>query len=368
MNKLDRLIAKLCPDGVELVPLKTLAEIGTGNSDRINAIDDGAYPFYVRSKTIYRSNRYLYDEEAIIIPGEGGIGDIFHYAQGKYDLHQRAYRIHFLDEIVDTKYAYYYFTTTFKKFILMKAVNATVTSIRKPMIENFPFPLIPLPIQQEIVRILDKFTGLTAELTAELTARKKQYEYYRNELLTFGADVPMIPLAQITNMKAGKFIQAVDIFDKRDNIFCYPCYGANGLRGYVKNYNYEGTYLLIGRQGAFCGNVNRITDKFYATEHAVVMNARPDVNIDYLFHMLVYMNLNQYASKSAQPGLAVSNIEKLIIPVPRIVKQKRIATILDRFDALTNDITDGLPAEIEARRKQYEYYRNKLLTFKEKAA
>lgn len=170
---------------VEFIPIKYLAEVGTGSSDRVNAVDDGKYPFYVRSKIILRSNRYLFDEEAIIIPGEGGIGEIFHYVNGKYDLHQRAYRIHFVDKRVLTKFAYYYFKAYFKKFIMKRAVSATVTSIRKPMIDNFLIPLPPLFIQQKIVQILDTFTELNKELYAELAARKKQYEYYLNKLLDF---------------------------------------------------------------------------------------------------------------------------------------------------------------------------------------
>jgi len=189
MSRLDELIAELCPSGVKYVPLKQIAEVGTGSSDRVNAVDDGEYPFYVRSKNILRSNRYLFDEEAIIIPGEGGIGDIFHYVNGKYDLHQRAYRIHLIDPNVNTKFTYYCLSANFKKFIIMKAVNATVTSIRKPMIENFQIPIPPLPVQQEIVRILDDLTKATTELNKELNieleARKKQYEYYLNKLLDF---------------------------------------------------------------------------------------------------------------------------------------------------------------------------------------
>ena len=146
MSRLDSLVAELCPNGVEYVQLKTIANIGTGSSDRINAVENGKYPFYVRSKTIFRSNKFLFDEEAIVIPGEGGIGDIFHYVVGKYDLHQRAYRISFTDGEVDTKYAYYYMASYFKNFILMKAVSATVTSIRKPMIEDFPLPVPPLEV------------------------------------------------------------------------------------------------------------------------------------------------------------------------------------------------------------------------------
>ena len=99
-------------------------------------------------------------------------------------------------------------------------------------------------------------------------------------------------------MKAGKFIQAVDISDNQDNEYFYPCYGGNGLRGYVKEYNQNGQYLLIGRQGALCGNVKRVNGKFYATEHAVVVDTGITANMDWLFHVLVHMNLNQYATKS----------------------------------------------------------------------
>jgi len=181
MNKIQKLIAELCPQGVEFKKLKEVAEIGTGSSNRQDAVENGEFPFYVRSKEVQRINKYEFEEDAIIIPGEGGIGDIFHYANGKYALHQRAYRIHFFDNKIETKFAYYYLIGHFKSFIFTKAVNATVTSIRKPMIEDFQIPLPPLAIQQEIVNILDKFT----ELEAELEARKKQYEHYRSKLLAF---------------------------------------------------------------------------------------------------------------------------------------------------------------------------------------
>ena len=186
MSKLEQMIKELCPEGVEYVKVGKIADVGTGNSNGNEAEDDGIYPFYIRSQIVKRKNSWEYDEEAIIIPGEGGIGDIYHYANGKYALHQRVYRIHFISGTINTKFAYYYFQAKFKTFILRKAVSATVTSIRKPMIEDFQIPLPPLEIQAEIVRILDNFTNLTAELTAELEARKKQYEYYRDKLLDFG--------------------------------------------------------------------------------------------------------------------------------------------------------------------------------------
>ena len=169
MSTLEELIKQLCPNGVKYIELKQLSEIGTGKSNRQDALENGIYPFYVRSKDTLRINSFEFDEEAIIIPGEGGIGEIFHYVNGKYALHQRAYRIHVFSKKLNTKFLYYYMRQNFKQFIYMKAVNATVTSIRKPMIEQFKVPVPPKEVQCEIVRILDNFTELTAELTAELT-------------------------------------------------------------------------------------------------------------------------------------------------------------------------------------------------------
>ena len=166
MSKLEELIQQYCPDGVEYHMIGEIAQVGTGSSNGNEAEEDGEYPFFVRSQTVKRKNDYEYDEEAIIIPGEGGIGDIFHYINGKYALHQRVYRIHFTSSAINVKFAFHYMKSAFKQFIMMKAVSATVTSIRKPMIEGFSIPIPPLPVQEEIVRILDAFAELQAELQA----------------------------------------------------------------------------------------------------------------------------------------------------------------------------------------------------------
>ena len=185
MSKLERLIQQYCPDGVEWIKIKDIAQVGTGSSNGNEADEDGKYPFFVRSQIVKSKNDFEYDEEAIIIPGEGGIGDIFHYINGKYALHQRVYRIHFTTQQINVKFAFYYMKSAFKRFIMTKAVSATVTSIRKPMIEDFEIPVPPLPVQEEIVRVLDAFTELQAELQAELQKRKQQYNFYRDNLLNF---------------------------------------------------------------------------------------------------------------------------------------------------------------------------------------
>ncbi len=163
MNRMDEVLTKLCPQGVGYKMVGTMADVGTGSSNGNEAEEDGIYPFFIRSQTVKAKNDYEYDEEAIIIPGEGGIGEIYHYVSGKYALHQRVYRIHFNTDSIITKFAYYYFHSRFKTYIMKKAVSATVSSIRKPMIESFPIPVPPTEVQREIVRILDSFTLLTGK-------------------------------------------------------------------------------------------------------------------------------------------------------------------------------------------------------------
>jgi len=170
---------------VEWVSLGEVAEIGTGNSNRQDENYNGRYPFFVRSQNILKSDSYQFDEEAIIIPGEGKIGEIIHYIHGKYALHQRAYRIHILQNNIKVKFLYYFMHSNFRNYILPKSIGSTSISIRKPMLEKFKIPIPPLEIQKEIVQILDTFTELTTELKNELTLRQKQYRYYRDKLLTF---------------------------------------------------------------------------------------------------------------------------------------------------------------------------------------
>ena len=375
MSKLDELIAELCPDGVEFVPLKQIAEVGTGSSDRVNAVEDGKYPFYVRSKTIYRSNRYLFDEESIVIPGEGGIGDIFHYVNGKYDLHQRAYRIHFIDRLVDTKFAYHYLSANFKKFILMKAVNATVTSIRKPMIQDFPFPLPPLPVQQEIVRILDKFTELTTQLTAELKAeieaRKKQYEYYRDWLLSQEElnrlcpdGVEYVSIGNVVNYEQpSKYIvKSTDYSDE----FSIPVLtaGQSFILGYTNEIDNiykaskENPVIIFDD---FTGAFKWVDFPFKVKSSAIKMlTANSDiVTLRYIYHVMGNIGY----SSDEHKRLWISIYSAIKIPVPPLPVQQEIVRILDNFTESTAELTVELETELEARQKQYEYYRDKLLTF-----
>ena len=148
-------------------------------------------------------------------------------------------------------------------------------------------------------------------------------------------------LGEIFNLQAGKNITAKDISTKQDGIHCYPCYGGNGLRGYVSNYNREGRFPLIGRQGALCGNVNEANGKFYATEHAVVVDTYCKTNVPWVINTLLYLNLNQYATSTAQPGLSVSTINDVMIPVPPLEEQQKISQIIKKWFSLIDQLEQG---------------------------
>lgn len=148
-------------------------------------------------------------------------------------------------------------------------------------------------------------------------------------------------LGEIFTLQAGKNITAKDISAKQDKDHCYPCYGGNGLRGYVSNYNKEGHFPLIGRQGALCGNVNEANGKFYATEHAVVVDTYCKTNIPWVINTLLYLNLNQYATSTAQPGLSVSTINDVMIPVPPLEEQQKISQSIKKWVSLIDQLEQG---------------------------
>ncbi|OCG57608.1 restriction endonuclease subunit S [Gilliamella sp. Imp1-1] len=378
-------IAKLLDNvTVEWKALGDVAEVGTGNANRQDENEHGQYPFYVRSKNILKSKNFQFDETAIVIPGEGGIGDIFHYIEGKYALHQRAYRIHVFSNKLNTKYLYYLMCDKFKQYILTKCVGATSISIRKPMLEQFQIPIPPLHIQTEIVRILDTFTALTAELTAELTTRKKQYNYYRDKLLTFQEDeVEWKALGEVGQLIRGNGLQKKDFTETGvpaihyGQIYTYYGTFATETKSFVsselakklKKAKY-GDILLAGTSE----NIKDVMTPLGWLGGEIVFSGdmyafRPNnvVNTKYLTYLLQTTHFQKFKEKYAN-GTKVIRIqsEKFLtfnIPIPPLKEQARIVEILDKFDVLTNSITEGLPREIELRQKQYEYYRNLLLNF-----
>ena len=355
---------------VEWKPLMDLAEIGTGNSNRQDEEENGKYPFYVRSKNILRANSFQFDETAIIIPGEGGIGDIFHYVEGKYALHQRAYRIHITSDEINPKFLYYIMHNSFKKYILSKSVGATAISIRKPMIEKFEIPIPPLPVQTEIVKILDALTALTSELTSELILRRKQYEYYREKLLSekklekSGGDWKY--LTQVANLTRGRVMSKGYL---SDNVGDYPVYSSqtvnNGEIGKINSFDFDGEFVSWTTDGANAGTVFYRSGKFSITNVCGLIKIKngSELNYKFLFYWLSIEAKKHVYSGMGNPKLMSHQMEKIKIPIPPLSVQTEIVKILDKFETLTNSITEGLPLAIEQSQKQYEYYRELLLNF-----
>ncbi len=356
---------------VKWMPLGEVAEIGTGSSNRQDEVENGEFPFYVRSKNILRSATYQFDETAIVIPGEGGIGDIYHFVKGKYALHQRAYRVHLHNNNLLDKYVFHYMGACFKEYIISKSVGATATSIRKPMLEKFLIPIPPFHVQEEIVRILDKFTTLEAELEAELDCRKRQYEYYRNQLLSFDMlkrwgqklnNIEMMTLGEMCSVQRGKRLTKRDL----NHNGRYPVFhGGIEPIGYYSSSNREANSVMVINVGASAGTVGYSSKEFWSSDGCFCFSHCEQLNQKYLFYALQSMenSIKGQVRKAGIPTLDNKVVEKLKIPIPPLAEQQRIVSILDKFEALTTSISEGLPKEIALRRKQYEYYRNQLLSF-----
>ena len=239
---------------------------------------------------------------------------------------------------------------------------------KRQWISNYAQKKVPVPcpdnpeksfaIQSEIVRILDTFTTLTAELTAELSMRKKQYNYYRDQLLSFDdGEVEWKTLGEITRKIASgrnKTRQAEGDF---------PVYGSTGLLGFTNEPTYAGNLLLVARVGAYAGLVNAVSGHFDVSDNTLIIHPSDSWNARFAFHQLTHMNLNQYAVGAGQPLITGGLLKNLKVPVPSLDEQTRIAKILDKFETMTVSITEGLPHEIELRRAQYEYYRDMLFNF-----
>ncbi|EPD74309.1 hypothetical protein HMPREF1478_00023 [Actinomyces sp. HPA0247] len=392
MSRLAELIAELCPDGVEYRPLGEIADLQRGSGmpkklfvdEGIPAIHYGhiftKYGIHTKCAAAYLAPEdadkltCVYPGDLVVANTSENLDDVgkgvvwLGEAEGVTGGHATVVRALTVDSVF---LSYYLRTDDFAVKKRKYAQGTKVIELSAVSLSKIDIPVPPVEVQREIVRILDQFTTLEAELEAELEARRAQYEHYRNHLLSYDSlaargPVEMVKLGEMLDMRAGTSISSKYISEQADSDCIFPCYGANGLRGYVQSMNHEYDASIIGRQGALCGNVTYAFGPFFATEHAVVVTPRVELSQRWLYHSLVVANLSQYATKSAQPGLSVRRVAEVEIPVPCVSEQYRIADLLDRFDALVNDITSGLPAEIAARHTQYEHYRDRLLSFPEK--
>lgn len=394
MTKLDKLIQELCPDGIEYRCLKDSVSIMRGTRVVKNQLmETGEYPVFQNCLTpMGYYNKFNCKENTVFIIVAGAAGEIG-YSSTDFWAADDCFCL-ICPPNLESRFLYHNLLSQ-HNFILSKVRRASIPRLARDVVENLSIPVPPLPVQREIVRILDNFTEhiteLTEQLNLELTARKKQYEFYRNQLLTFDAQGATILTDRQTDKPnaLNRLYQYVSefIFVKLNDISVncdslrkpvtsgnreagnIPYYGASGIVDYVKDYIFDGDYLLISEDGANLLARNTpiafsISGKNWVNNHAHILRFNNRITQRYVEIYLNSIDLSPYISGGAQPKLNQQNLYKIPIPLPSYQKQKEIVTILDRFDTLCTDLSSGLPAEIEARQKQYEYYRDKLLTFK----
>nr|WP_254220919.1 restriction endonuclease subunit S [Brevibacterium luteolum] len=252
-------------------------------------------------------------------------------------------------------------TATFYEYVQTNERGASYPAIPDNVVKKFRIPVPPLEVQREIVRVLDKFTQLEAELEAELEARRAQYEHYRHEVLSSSNGAALTSVGEIVHgVSSGRN-------KSRSEGGAYPVYGSTGQIGTTNAPAYSGLALLIARVGANAGRVNIVDGEYDVSDNTLVVTPAEAWDVYYAYHQLTNMRLNQYAVGGGQPLVTGKLIKALKVALPDVDEQRRIAGVLDKFDALVNDISIGLPAELAARRKQYDHYRDRLLTFKEAA-
>ena len=272
---------------------------------------------------------------------------------------------------INIKYVYYYLKHQ-ESFFQKIGSKMQMPQISLPDTEKFKIPIPPFAVQEEIVRILDKFTTLEAELEAELDCRKRLYEYYRNQLLSFNMlnrggqrlnNVNIESLEEVVEIKRGRRLVRKELSGTGH----YAVF-QNSMTplGYFDNSNVDGDSTFIISAGA-AGEIGYSSVDFWAADDIYYFIPSAMVCSKYLYYFLLTKQsaIKGQVRRASVPRLAKSAFAKIQIPIPSLAEQHRIVSILDKFDTLVNSISEGLPKEIELRRKQYEYYRNQLLSFPE---
>ncbi|CAG1772005.1 hypothetical protein BAC3_02254 [uncultured bacterium] len=375
MNKIEHLIQQLCPEGVEYKSLGKVCDIRRGSSITKSAVTEGSIPVIAGGRTpAYFHNISNRIGETIVIAGSGAYAGFVSWWEQPIFVSD-AFSIKSYDDLL-TKFCFYWLKNMQQRLYDLKS-GGGVPHVYPRDIEVLFIPIPPLEIQKEIVNILDTFTQLEAELEAELEARKKQYEYYRNSLLNFdGKEVEWKTIGDVGSVKMCKRIMKhetsnvgdipffkIGTFGKTPDAFI----SSQLFEEYKKKYNYplKGE-VLISAAGTIGRTVIYNGEPAYFQDSNIVWLSNNETKVTNKFLYYYYKIIKWETEGGTIPRLYNDNILRTKIPIPPLSEQERIVAILDKFDALVNDISVGLPAEIAARKKQYEYYREKLLTFKEK--
>ena len=376
---------------MEWKPLGEVAELKRGRviSKEYLYENAGEYPVYssqtVNNGEIGKIKTFDFDQEAITWTTDGANAGTVFYREGRFSITNVCGLIKIREtEILSYKFLYYWLSIEAKKYVYSGMGNPKLMSNQ---IAKIPIPLPPLPVQQEIVRILDKFTTLEAELEA----RKKQYEYYKDNLLTFGDEVEWKALGEVGAFVRGSGLQKIDLTTSGIPAIhygqIYTYYGvsveqtisfvtpktANGLKkvdyGDVIITNTSENLEDVGKAVFYSVKEQGVTGG-----HATIFKPSKEIIGKYLVYYTQTAEFSnqkrKYAKGTKVIDVSANDLAKITVPIPypndtkkSLEEQARIVAILDRFDTLVNSISEGLPKEIALRRKQYEYYRDQLLSF-----
>ena len=380
MSRLDELIKELCPNGVEYKELGEIVKSQRGKTITKELIKDGDIPVISGGqKPPYYHNESNRKGEVITIAGSGAYAGFVMYWD-KPIFVSDAFSIECDKSYLNIKYIYYFLQNNQMKIYSLKKGGGVPHVYFKDM-QKFLVPVPPLEVQNEIVRILDNFTALTAELTAELTARKRQYSWYRDYLLKFENKIKIMKLEDLFELKNGYTPSKSnsEYWENGDvNWFKIEDINSNGrvLSNSLEKVNKKGIKgklfpenALIISTSATIGEYALITKEFLCNQRFTCLITKEEYK-----ELILPMFLKHYAyilSKKCKENIKIGNFpsvdmdkfKKFSIALPPLEVQKRIVEVLDNFEKICNDLNIGLPAEIEARQKQYEFYRNYLLTF-----
>ena len=389
MSRLNELIQQYCPDGVEYKPLGEVCDIHKGvQFNKTDMKEEGSYP--VINGGINPSGYvevFNEEKETITISQGGASAGYVNFIMTRFWLGAHCYAVKPTQQVLN-RYLYH-FVKQNERTLQQCQYGAGIPALAKATIINLSIPVPPLPVQEEIVRILDSFTELQAELQAELQKRLQQYNYYRDNLLSFEGrtDVEWKKLGEIaTDWYRGAGIKRDEVSEEgipcirygeihtTYNIWFDECVShTDENKQPAKKYADYGDILfaITSEDIPFIGNSVAYIGKERILVGGDIVVMKHTQNPKYMSYVLstsdAVMQKGKGKVKSKVVHTSVPSLKEIVVPIPSLEEQERIATILDKFYALTTDITAGLPAEIEARRKQYEYYRDQLLTFKQKA-
>lgn len=373
MNKIENMLNKMCPNGVKYKTLADIANVSKGKQLNKNLLsNDGNYPVLNGGQNYSGYwNDYNTPADTIAISQGGASAGFVSWIDMPFWAGAHCYVIT-PHEHVNNRYLYHFLKSQEKTYQEAQ-YGAGIPALAAKTLNNTLVPVPPLAIQVEVARVLDTFVALTDELTDELTARKEQYDYYRDTLLN-DKNLNKMNGGKVEKKKLGDIVDNFNNLRKpvrRDNRShgAFPYYGANGIQDYVDDYIFDGVFLLVGEDGSVITKdghpiINWAEGKIWVNNHAHILAEKQDSNVSlrYIKYTLEHTDITELAH-GVPPKLTKNQLMNIDVPVPSLETQQKIVSILDRFNTLTTSLVDGLPGEIAANNERYEYYRDRLLDF-----